>query len=105
MKLLICIKGEHGRGRSSSLGALGKKDGRVPSTNPGTMAAATPDCRSALHAVYFGAWFGGLTDSVNCQPGLEIEFAQPAPIQQHDLPLGWAEEAKDALAVKIGQRP
>jgi len=32
---------------------------------------------------------------------LEVQFGQSYPVQQHDLPLGLAEEAKDSLAVKV----
>jgi len=32
---------------------------------------------------------------------LEVQIRQPRAVQQHDLPLGLAEEAEDALAVKL----
>ena len=55
-----------------------ERDGWIPPADLRTMAAAMPDCRlvivpgighsinlevPALHAGYFGAWFGGLGDS------------------------------------------
>ena len=44
--------------------------------------------------VSFGARFGAHGPSMNFRSGLEIEFTQPDPIQQHDLPLGLAEEGR-----------
>ena len=32
---------------------------------------------------------------------LQLQFRQPLPVQQHDLPLGLAEEAENTLAVKM----
>jgi hypothetical protein len=50
-----------------------------------------------------GALLWRLARSAGSDPGrvLKVQFGQPRPIQQHDLPLGLAEEAEDTLAVKI----
>ena len=57
----------------------------------------------ALYAGYFGAWFGGLSGSeVAIQASrYRSNSANRPTVQQHDLPLGLAEEAEDAHAVKM----
>jgi hypothetical protein len=50
-----------------------------------------------------GRYFGGLPGRQGNDPGfvLEVQFGQPRPIQQHNLPLGPAEEAEDTHAAKV----
>ncbi len=46
---------------------------------------------------------GGLPDRQGNDPSfvLEVQFGQPRPIQQHNLPLGPADEAEDTHAAKV----
>jgi hypothetical protein len=32
---------------------------------------------------------------------LQVQVGQPYPVLQHDLPLGWSQEAENSSAVKI----
>ena len=96
-------------GLNKHLVLWGEKDGWIAPADLRTMAAAMPDCRLITvpgigHSIagYFGAWFGGLAGSeVAIQLRLKVQFRQSCPVQQHDLPLRLAEEAKDAHAVKM----
>lgn len=56
----------------------------------------------SLYAEYFGARFGGaLKVKLRSSLVLKVQVCQSCPVQQHDLPLSLAEEAKDAHAVKV----
>ena len=101
---------------SSVFGVVGREDGWIAPADLRTMAAAMPDCRLiTVPGIGHSMNFKSLSTpdilahgSAGC-PGvrsrsklrLEVQFRQPHPIQQHDLPLRLAEEAKDAHAVKM----
>ena len=65
-----------------------------------------------VDAGYFGAWFGGISsdanyicDNVGAKPRarLKINLGEFRPVQQHDLALGLAQKAKNALALQHRQ--
>ena len=82
-----------------------------------TMAAALPDCRlitvpgighsmnlesPARYAGYLAHGSAGFPEMKSRSSlALKVHLRQPHPVQQHDLPLGLAEEAEDTHAVKM----
>ena len=96
----------------------GERDGWIAPADLRTMAAAMPECRLITvpgigHSMNFRI-AGRSTPNIlahgsaacpEARPRsklrLKVKFRQPPPVQQHDLPLRLAEEAKDTHAVKV----